>query len=60
MVLAVGEETTRVHEEGEPGGKEGDMNYLRRPHSLCYGILKEVGTSQTKKADKLGYQRILA
>jgi hypothetical protein len=58
VVLAVGKETTRVHEEG--GGEEGDMNYLRGPHSPCYGMLREVGTSQTKKTDGPGYQRILA
>jgi hypothetical protein len=57
VVLAVGKETMRVH---EGGGEEGDMNYLRGPHSLCYGILREVGTSQTKKTDVPGYQRILA
>ena len=37
----------RVHEES--GDKEGDMNYPRGPYSPCYGLLREVGTSQTKK-----------
>lgn len=36
------------------------MNYLRGPHSPCYGILRGVMTSQTKKNDELGSQRILA
>jgi hypothetical protein len=58
VALTVGQETTRVHEEG--GGEERDMNYLRSPHSPCYGILREVRISQTKKTDESGYQRILA
>jgi len=47
-----------VHEEG--GGEEGDMNYLRGPHSPCYGILRQVRISQTKQTDESGYRRILA
>jgi hypothetical protein len=58
VALAVEKETARVHEEG--GDEEGDMNYLRGPQRLCYGILGEVGISQTKKTAKPGYQRILA
>ncbi len=58
VALAVRKETTRVHEEG--GSEEGDMNYLRGPHNPCYGVLREVGISQTKKTDEPCYQRILA
>ena len=58
VALTVGKETGRVHEEG--GGEEGDMNYLRGPLSPCYGILREVRISQTKKTDESGCQRILA
>lgn len=58
MALAVEKETTRVHKGG--GDEEGDMNYLRGPQSLRYGILGEVRISQTKKTAKPGYQRILA
>ena len=58
MTLAVGKETTRV--SGGRGGEEGDMNYLRDPHSAYYGILREVRISQSKNTDESCYQRIPA